>query len=90
MNALAALAAALVRRSHVDCFDELMRHIGRQLFQSRILLNTLNEQISILVLLFLYFDLLPENLCRFLQAFSDQIRKKVHRLLYHSLCTDVR
>ena len=31
----------------------------------------------------------PSPKLAYIKAFSKQIRKKVHRLLYHSLCTDV-
>ena len=31
----------------------------------------------------------PVSLCPCIKVFSGQICKKVHRLLYHSLCTDV-
>ena len=31
VDALATLAAALVRRSYIDCLDEAMYNIGRQL-----------------------------------------------------------
>lgn len=45
VDALAALAAAFVRRTHIDRLDELMRRIGRQLLQSCVLLNPFNEKV---------------------------------------------
>ena len=62
IDTLAALAAALVRRAYIDCLDQLMCGVRRQLIKIGIFLNSLNEQLKILVLLFLYFDLSPETL----------------------------
>lgn len=53
IDTLAALAATLVRRSYVDCFDQLMCGVGCQFIKFGIFLNTLNEQFKILALLFL-------------------------------------
>ena len=61
-DALATLSAALVRCADVDRPDQIMSCISGQFVQIRILMNLLDKQFQILILLFLYFDLLPQCL----------------------------
>ena len=61
-DALATLSAAFVRRTDVDRLDQIMGCIGGQFVQIRILMDLLDKQFQILILLFLYFDLLPQSL----------------------------
>ncbi len=58
-DALATLSAALVRSPNVDRRDQIMGCICGQFVQIRILMNLLDKQFQILILLFLYFNLLP-------------------------------
>ena len=61
-DALTPLSAALVRCADVDRPDQIMSCISGQFVQIRILMNLLDKQFQILILLFLYFDLLPQCL----------------------------
>ena len=61
-DALATLSAALVRSPDINRLDQIMGCICGQFVQIRILMNLLDKQFQILILLFLYFDLLPQCL----------------------------
>ena len=58
-DALTPLSTALIRCPNVDRLDQIMGCISDQFVQIRILMNLLDKQFQILILLFLYFDLLP-------------------------------
>ena len=58
-DALTPLSTALIRCPNVDRLDQIMGCIRGQFVQIRILMNLLDKQFQILILLFLYFDLLP-------------------------------
>ena len=58
-DALTPLSAALVRCLNVDRLDQIMGCISGQFVQIRILMDLLDKQFQILILLLLYFDLLP-------------------------------
>ena len=59
MDFLMSLAAALVRRSNVDCLDQIMHGVCRQFLQIRLFLHFLDKQFQVLILLFLCFNVLP-------------------------------
>ena len=57
-DALTPLSAALVRSPDINRLDQIMGCISGQFVQIRVLMNLLDKQFQILILLFLYFDLL--------------------------------
>ena len=61
-DALAPFTAALVRRPDVDRLNQIVGGISGQFVQIRVLMDLLDKQFQILILLFLYFDLLPQCL----------------------------
>ena len=61
-DALTPLPAALVRSPDINRLDQIMGCISSQFVQIRVLMNLLDKQFQILILLFLYFDLLSQCL----------------------------
>ena len=61
-DALTPLSTALIRCPNVDRPDQIMSCICGQFVQIRILMDLLDKQFQILILLFLYFDLLSQCL----------------------------
>jgi len=61
VDALAALAAGLVRGLHIDGLHQFPEGIGVKGLDAHILVRFLDELLNVLVLSFLYFNILPQS-----------------------------
>ena len=80
MDGLTALAGGLVRGLHIDALDQLPQGVGRQLLDTNILVGLLDEKLDVLMLSFLYFDLLLQGLGFCLQLLLFRLVALAHHV----------